>query len=114
MKLFCKLTDSNVVENLILVNENKEISWLENSFGGKWMLVKQGQNLVDGIKNEPSNGSTYDPELNGFVKDQPFPSWIFNETTCEWEAPTEKPSELHLWNENAVQWMTLEEIEDYQ
>jgi hypothetical protein len=29
---------------------------------------------------------------DAFIPKKPFPSWILNETTCQWEAPVAKPT----------------------
>ena len=44
------------------------------------------------IKNEPIIGGTYDETLNAFIGPKPYPSWILNEETCEWESPVPKPT----------------------
>ena len=38
-----------------------------------------------------------------------FPSWIFNETTCAFEAPIPKPNngKLYTWNESTTTWMQI-------
>ena len=35
-------------------------------------------------------GDTYDETRDAFITPKPYPSWILNETTCEWEAPVNK------------------------
>tara|TARA_R110002124_G_scaffold161018_2_gene328277 strand:- start:314 stop:748 length:435 start_codon:yes stop_codon:yes gene_type:complete len=46
-------------------------------------------------------------ENNGFA------SWVFNEETCAYEAPTPKPADLanqtYVWNEETTSWIILEE-----
>jgi hypothetical protein len=41
--------------------------------------------------------------LNGFA------SWLFNETTCEFEAPTPKPQDnkRYSWDEPTISWVEL-------
>lgn len=40
-------------------------------------------------------------------------SWIFNEATCSYEAPTPKPegseNQVYVWNEETTSWVILEE-----
>ena len=47
---------------------------------------------TDEIKNQPGIGGTYDENLNAFIGPKPYPSWILNEETCEWESPVPKPT----------------------
>jgi hypothetical protein len=57
-------------------------------------------------KNYASVGYTYDEELDAFYAPKPFPSWILNEKTCEWEAPVPYPynGKPHMWNETTQEW----------
>lgn len=43
-----------------------------------------------------------------------YPSWIFNETTCAFEAPIERPLDgrLYLWDESNVSWIPLNPIRE--
>ena len=47
---------------------------------------------TDEIKNQPGIGGFYDETLNAFIGPKPYPSWILNEETCEWESPVPKPT----------------------
>jgi hypothetical protein len=39
---------------------------------------------------------------------QPFPSWIFDEPTCEWQPPVAHPTEgFYSWNEETQQWVEV-------
>ena len=55
--------------------------------------IKYIQTSEDGSfrKNFASPGMPYDSGRDAFVDIQPFPSWIFNETTCSWDPPVPKP-----------------------
>jgi hypothetical protein len=39
-----------------------------------------------------SIGQTYSYDLKAFISPKPYPSWILNEETIEWEAPVPKPT----------------------
>lgn len=47
---------------------------------------------TDKIKNEPSIGKIYNQTLNAFIDPQPYPSWVLNEETAQWEPPVPKPT----------------------
>ena len=47
-----------------------------------------------------AKGDTYDEVNDRFVPVKPFPSFIFNETKCIWEAPVAPPMEPQATDEN--------------
>jgi hypothetical protein len=55
-------------------------------------------------------GSTYDAEIDIFISPKPYASWVLNEETYLWEAPTSKPQDTQnpwVWNESLVNWVEL-------
>jgi hypothetical protein len=62
-------------------------------------------------KNYAGIGYTYNEELDAFIPQKIYNSWILNEETCRWEAPIEYPndSKVYKWNEDNVSW---EEVTD--
>jgi len=53
-----------------------------------------------------AKGHTYDPVKDIFVSSQPYPSWILNETTYEWEAPVLPPTDVPgKWDEASKSWL---------
>jgi len=103
------LEDSNGIEQ-----EQNGINFLESITG--WSLwVQTSYNTIKGIhklngtplrKNYAGIGYTYDEDRNAFIPKKPYPSWILNETTCQWEAPVAKPDDEnnYNWNEENQQW----------
>ena len=59
-------------------------------------------------KNFAGIGYTYDTDKDAFIPKKPFASWTLNETTCQWEAPTERPSGLVHWDEDSTSWVVDE------
>ena len=57
-------------------------------------------------KNYAGIGGTYDVEADAFYAPQPFPSWILNEDTFNWEAPVDYPGDKkpYTWNEETISW----------
>jgi|TARA_R110000824_G_scaffold382964_2_gene576292 hypothetical protein len=47
----------------------------------------------------------------GWAENDGFASWVFNEATCAYEAPTPRPAssenQVHIWNEETLSWMEL-------
>jgi hypothetical protein len=60
-------------------------------------------------KNYAGIGFTYDQERDAFIAPKPYPSWILDENTCQWEAPIPLPdNELeYFWDENITQWSII-------
>ena len=109
-----ELKDSNGVEQ-----ENIGIDYLTKLTG--WAIWKQtsyntlaGEHLLGGTpfrKNHAGIGHTYDEDKDAFIPPKPtqYPSWVLNETTCQWEPPIQKPSgetpeNRYGWNESTQQW----------
>jgi hypothetical protein len=58
-------------------------------------------------KNYAGIGYTYDEGRDAFIPPKPFNSWILNEDTCLWEAPTPYPSDEkeYEWDEPTTSWV---------
>lgn len=57
-------------------------------------------------KNYAGVGFTYDQARDAFIPPQPYPSWLLNEDTCRWDAPTPMPDDdqRYMWNEDTQAW----------
>jgi hypothetical protein len=116
MAHFAKINEENIVEQVIVVN-NSDCGDLEfpesetigqsfiNSIGlnGVWIQTSYNGNFR---KNYAGMGYTYDESRNAFIPVKPYPSWILNEETCIWEAPTPRPSDdkFYDWDEENLTW----------
>ena len=51
-------------------------------------------------------GYTYRSDLDAYIAPKPYPSWLLNEETTEWEAPVTKPTgnAMYTWNEQTQSW----------
>jgi hypothetical protein len=88
------LKDSNGIEQ-----EVNGIDFLTKLTG--WAIWKQtsynthgGVHKLGGIpfrKNHASIGMTYDENRDAFIPKKPYNSWLLNEQTCLWNAPTPMP-----------------------
>lgn len=58
-------------------------------------------------KNYAGIGYTYDAIRDAFIPPTPFASWVLNETTCLWDAPTPMPNDdkRYYWNEEQLAWV---------
>ena len=96
-----------------LVNEVDAIgeAFCTNLVGGTWKRTSYNGNYrtrYAGI------GYTYDDARDVFISPQPFPSWILNETTTEWEPPGgfpadfgEVPGPVYQWDEDEAVWVEI-------
>jgi len=82
-------------------------SWIQtsyNTFGGEH---RTGGTPMR--KNYAGVGYTYDSVRDAFYAPQPYPSWILNESTCIWEAPTPMPDPVegsyYTWDEATTSWV---------
>jgi hypothetical protein len=106
MAHFCKLGVGNIVEKVEIVSndiattEQAGVDFLNNLYGTKDVWKKTsyntigGQHLTGGTpfrKNFAGIGWKYDQTKDAFIPPKPFNSWTLNETTCQWEAPVDKP-----------------------
>lgn len=57
-------------------------------------------------KNFAGIGYKYDVDRDAFIPPSPFPSWVFNETTCNFDPPIPKPNDgnEYWWNEENQSW----------
>ncbi len=57
-------------------------------------------------KNYAGVGFIYDPVRDAFYTEQPYASWILNEDTCYWAAPTSRPEGMDwYWKEDTTEWV---------
>ena len=87
-----------------------------NTMGGIYYEQNENNERVEGADqskalrgNYPGIGYTYDPVKDKFYAASPYASWILNETTWTWEAPTPTPAdtgqgEEWVWNESTQSW----------
>lgn len=115
MAHFAKLGVGNIVEevvvvsNDIIVNEQDGVNFLNNLYRTRdiWVQTSYNNNFR---KNFAGIGFKYDDVRDAFIPPKPYPSWILNETTCNWEAPVSKPDDgqIYIWNETNQTWDLLD------
>lgn len=120
MANFAKLDENSIVTEVIVVN-NETISdlpfpesdpvgvaFLQSLFGST-TVWKQTSYNANFRKNYAGIGYTYDPVLDAFIAPQPYPSWLLNTTTCQWEAPIPYPDDggTYTWDEEIINWKQI-------
>ncbi len=102
MAHYAKIDDNNIVTQVNVVDEEFFAANPER-YEGIWIQTSYNNNIR---KNFAGIGDTYDPERDAFIAPKPFDSWILNEETCQWEAPTPYPTDdkRYVWNDNREEW----------
>ena len=119
MAHYAFLDESNIVTEVIVgKNEGEEGTDWEvpyGSFRGQ-TCKRTSYNTQGGVhnsggtpyrKNYAGIGYTYDLGRDAFIPPTPYPSWLLDETTCQWEAPVPMPDdgEQYQWDEAAGEWV---------
>jgi len=121
MAHFAKLGTGNIIErvevisNDIATTEQAGVEFLQNLYKDRaaWKQTSYntlgGEHLTGGTpfrKNYATIGGKYDQTRDAFIPPKPFESWILNETTCLWQAPTPEPelTQDQIDNENYYTW----------
>ena len=78
-------------------------TWLQTSYNTHGNQHPEGRPLRG---NYAGIGYTYDATNDVFIAPKPFNSWVINEDTWLWEAPTPMPDDgkLYNWDEASTSW----------
>lgn len=107
MKKWAKINDQNIVEQVIVLEENKDVDWITERFPGEWIESpeKEGDITSSGTRGLAGIGLKYDNELNAFIVPQFYPSWTFNREKLLWEPPTPQDNPSSYWDEESQSWI---------
>jgi len=102
MAHFAKIDSNNIVTEVIVSEKDfinsglvgDEFLWVQTSYNGNFR------------KNFAGVGDTYDKSKDAFISPKTFASWVLDESTCQWKAPTTKPSDgkNYYWDESITNW----------
>ena len=116
MAHFAQLDSNNVVIQVIVV-DNKDTAdaygtekehigaaFCERVLGGNWKQTSYNGNKR---KNYAGQGYIFDEQSDAFIPHKPFASWVLNETTCQWKAPVDMPTDggMYSWDEATTSWI---------
>ena len=113
MAHYAFLNQNNVVTEVIPGKDENELidgltpeEWYGNFRGQVCKRTSYNGNIR---KNYAGIGYTYDSTRDAFIAPKPFESWILNEETCVWEAPTAYPTDdkVYVWNEETTSWVEV-------
>lgn len=109
MSHFAEIDANNIVIR-VLVGDNslpdEGKSWFETNLGGTWIQTSYNATIR---KNFAGIGFTYDAALDAFIPPQPYPSWILDESVCQWAAPQPYPTDgkNYEWDEPTLSWLEI-------
>jgi hypothetical protein len=85
----------------------KHQTWLKTSYNTRGGIHINGGTPFR--KNYAMIGGRYDSVLDAFIPPQPYASWILDEETCLWNAPTPYPTdgENYTWDEATISWLPV-------
>jgi len=126
MAHFAELGNTNLVLRVIVVdnsdcvdengNESEQvgIAYCKSLFGEDTVWVQTSYNS-NFRKNYAHAGGTYDQDNDAFIAEKPYPSWILNTDTFQWESPIGPPPDeeddplgnAYRWDEENQQWVRV-------
>ena len=80
--------------------------WIQTSYNTRGGQHPEGRPLR---KTFAGIGYIYDCDRDAFIPPQPYASWLLNEDTCLWDAPTPYPTggKEYQWDEATVSWIEV-------
>ena len=121
MAHFAQLDENSIVLQIIVVNndviqnlpfpesEPIGVAFCQSLFGQDtvWKQTSYNGNFR---KNYAVIGYTYNADIDAFVAPQPYPSWILNAETGQWEAPVPYPHDgkRYAWDEATQSWVLIQ------
>jgi len=110
MAHFAELDQNNTVLRVVVVDDQYESdgeNWCQNFFGGgNWKQTSYNATIR---KNFAGIGYTYDSIRDAYIPPQPYPSWLLDEDTCQWNAPVAMPDDgqKYQWSEETTSWEVM-------
>jgi hypothetical protein len=109
MSHFAKVENGIVTQ--VIVAEQDVID--SGMFGTGWVQTSYNTKGNQHPENRPLRGNyagighIYDATNDVFYTPQPYPSWLLNQTTWLWEAPTPYPDDgkMYKWDEAKLNWI---------
>ncbi|CAB4127555.1 hypothetical protein UFOVP95_15 [uncultured Caudovirales phage] len=122
MSHYAKVLDGKVVH--VIVAEASFFDTFVDSSPGQWVQTSYNTrgNVHYGPDGEPDGGValrgnyagigyTYDDQNDVFYAPSPFPSWVLDQNTWMWDAPTPYPTDgnRYFWDEPTTSWKVISE-----
>jgi len=113
MAHYAFLDENNTVTEVIVGVDESEL--LEGLTPEEWYGNFRGQRCIRTSyngrirKNYAGIGYSYDEARDAFISPQPYPSWVLDEETCQWQAPIPMPTDglMYQWVEDDLNWQAV-------
>jgi hypothetical protein len=115
MAHYAFIDENNIVTEVITGKDETETidgltpeEWYGNFRGQRCVRTSYNNNIRF---NYAGIGYSYDTTRDAFIAPKPFTSWVLNEDTCRWEAPTPMPiveGKYFTWDEATLSWVEFE------
>ena len=112
MAHFAKVENGVVTQVIVIEKEVLALGhwgdpkdWVQTSYNTQGGVHTQGGTPLR--KNYAGIGFTYDSERDAFIPPKPYASWVLDESTCLWNAPTSQPTDgkMYTWDEATTSWI---------
>jgi len=118
MSHYAKVVDGKVTQ--VIVAEADFFNSFVDSSPGAWIQTSYNTHGNQHPENRPLRGNyagigfTYDQANDVFYAPKPYASWLLNESTWTWEAPTPMPTDdkLYRWDEATTSWVETPALTD--
>ena len=122
---FAEIDENNIVKRVIVAEQDfidsgavgDSSNWIQTSYNtrGGVHYAPNSDEPDGGIalrKNYAGIGFIYDKDRDAFYLPQPYPSWLLNEDSCQWESPIPRPDDdkRYKWNEENQSWDLEDEV----
>ena len=122
---FAEIDENNIVKRVIVAEQDfidsgavgDSSNWIQTSYNtrGGVHYAPNSHEPDGGIalrKNYAGIGFIYDKDRDAFYLPQPYPSWLLNEDSCQWEPPIPRPDvdKPYKWNEENQSWDLEDEV----
>ena len=115
MAHYAFLDENNIVTEVIVgKNEGEDgksgEDWEAHYGAFRGQVCKKTSYNANIRKNYAGIGFKYDADLDAFIPSKPFASWLLNNETAQWEAPTLMPDDgkFYRWDEETTSWKEVQ------
>jgi len=119
MAHYAILNDQNIVEQVITGRDEGELNIDWEAHYGEIFNKTVKRTSINTYQGEHTQGKApfrlnyagpgmrYDPQLDGFIYSQPFPSWVLDPSKGAYVAPVAKPEDdkAYAWDEANLTWI---------